>query len=488
MVQHGAKPPYEPEAILSLHTAFLAASPRATPPPTPWASIAIHGGVALLWLLLFLPAFFATGAWAWATGIVYVSYDTALLAFTAWHARTLLRPTTAPPGGIRPTLGVIIAARNEAGALPLTLAALLGGTDTPDLILIADDGSTDATAQLLAREYGLGPAPQRTLGPASPYEPRLRWLRLPQGGKARALNAAIELVTTDVVVTIDADTLVRPGAIGAMRAAFAEPGLVAATGVLIPVCGPSASGRLFGWFQRYEYVRNFLSRYAWMRLDGLLLISGAFGGFRRAALLEVGGFDPDCLVEDYELIHRLKRHAMLHGHRWSTRVLGDAVAITDAPSNIRAFLSQRRRWFGGFLQTQWWYRSMVGDARFGRLGTAMLPVKAFDTMQPIYGLTALMLLVGLLATGRAHILPAFIIITLAKIAIDLTFHLWSIGLYRRWTGEAPRGGAQAILASFVEPFSFQILRHTAAALGWVTALSGKQTWGVQTREAVVARA
>jgi len=474
---------------LSLQAAFLAASPRRSPPPTPWRSIVIHGGVGLLWLMLFFPALWATGVWAWATGIVYVSYDTALLAFTAWQARTLLRPAPASAGGPRPVLGVVIAARNEAGALPLTLAALLGGTDAPDLIVIADDGSTDTTADLLARRYGLAPSPLRTLSPPSPTEPRLRWLRLPHGGKARALNAALECVECEVLVTIDADTLVRPGAVAAMRAAFAaEPGLVAATGVLVPVCGPSASGRLFQWFQRYEYVRNFLSRYAWMRLGGLLLISGAFGGFRRAALLEVGGFDPDCLVEDYELIHRLKRHAMLHGHRWSTRVLGDAVAITDAPSNIRAFLSQRRRWFGGFLQTQWWYRSMVGDARFGRLGTAMLPVKAFDTMQPIYGLTALMLLVGLLATGRAHILPAFIIITLAKIAIDLTFHLWSIGLYRRWTGEAPRGGAQAILASFVEPFSFQILRHTAAALGWVTALSGKQTWGVQTREAVVARA
>ncbi len=473
---------------MSLQSAFLAASPRAAPPPTPWRAVAIHGGVALLWLLLFFPALLATGAWAWATGMVYVGYDTVLLAFTAWQARTLLRPTVAVPGGTRPTLGVIIAARNEAGALPLTLAALLAGGDTPELIVIADDGSVDGTAGYLAREYGLAPAPLRTLGPPSPLDPRVRWLRVPHGGKARALNVAIEMVETEVVVTIDADTLVRPGAIAAMRAAFADPGLVAATGVLIPVCGPSASGRVFGWFQRYEYVRNFLSRYAWMRLGGLLLISGAFGGFRREAIVEVGGFDPDCLVEDYELIHRLRRHAALHGRRWTTGVVGDAVAITDAPSNVRAFLSQRRRWFGGFLQTQWWYRSMVGDRRFGRLGTAMLPVKAFDTMQPIYGLAALVILIGLLTSGRAHVLTAFVAITLAKIAVDLAFHLWSIGLYRRWTGEAPRGGASAILASVIEPFTFQILRHIAAALGWVTALGGKQTWGVQKREVVVARA
>ncbi len=472
-------------SALSLAAAFAAASPRARPPRTPWRSVAIHGGVALLWMLLFIPALCATGGWAWATGIVYVSYDTALLAFTAWQARTLLRPSPPPSPGVRPTLGVVIAARNEAAALPATLAALLAGTDRPDLIVIADDGSTDGTAAWLGRDYGLAPPALGTLGPASPTQSRLRWLRLAQGGKARALNAAIQRIETDLMVTIDADTHVRPGALAAMRAAFAaEAALVAATGVLVPVCAPVGGGRLFGWFQRYEYVRNFLSRYAWMRAGGLLLISGAFGGFRRSALLEVGGFDPDCLVEDYELIHRLRRHAALRAKCWSTRVVGDAVALTDAPATVRAFLSQRRRWFGGFLQTQWWYRSMVGDRRFGALGVAMLPIKAFDTMQPIYGLAALAILVGLIMDGRAGVLLPVALITLGKIAIDLAFHLWSLRLYRRWTGETLRGGPSAVLASFVEPFSFQILRHVAAALGWVTALGGRATWGVQRPVAV----
>ena len=155
------------------------------------------------------------------------------------------------------------------------------------------------------------------------------------------------------------------------------------------------------WFQTYEYIRNFLSRSAWMRADGLLLISGAFAGYRRGAVLSVGGFDPGCLVEDYELIHRLRRSGVQRGLTWRTAVLGEARARTDAPATIPAFLRQRRRWFGGFLQTQWWYRDMVGDARYGRLGTLMLPVKAMDTLQPLYGLTAFALLLAYLATGPA---------------------------------------------------------------------------------------
>ena len=464
---------------MSLEAAFLANSPRRHPPPTPWRSIAIHGGVALLWVLLFLPVFLVRGPFAWSTGIVYVAYDTFLLGFTAWQARRLLRPVVPPTDGARPSLGVVIAARDEADVLPFTLAALLAGSDLPDAILIADDGSTDGTARWLTKEYGLDPPALGTLSAPARAETRLRWLRLPHGGKASALNAAIEHLDTDIVVTLDADTLVRPGALFAMRATFAgDAALVAATGVLIPVTAArTGSARLFGWFQRYEYVRNFLSRYAWMRADGLLLISGAFAGFRRAALVEVGGFDPDCLVEDYELIHRMRRHAALTGRRWTTWVVGGAVALTDAPATVPAFIAQRRRWFGGFLQTQWWYRSMVGDARFGQLGTWMLPVKAFDTLQPIYGLAALGILIGLLMAWRTDVLVAVGAITLIKIVIDVTFHLWSLGLYRRWTGEGERAGPSAVLASFIEPFSFQILRHAAALLGWVTALSGRHRWG-----------
>jgi cellulose synthase/poly-beta-1,6-N-acetylglucosamine synthase-like glycosyltransferase len=108
-------------------------------------------------------------------------------------------------------------------------------------------------------------------------------------------------------------------------------------------------------------MRNFIARFAWMRADSLLLISGAFASFKRDALVDVGGFDPQCLVEDYELIHRLRRYSVDHGLGWDVRVVGDARARTDAPDNLGSFLRQRRRWFAGFLQTQYWNRDMTGN-------------------------------------------------------------------------------------------------------------------------------
>jgi cellulose synthase/poly-beta-1,6-N-acetylglucosamine synthase-like glycosyltransferase len=467
----------------NLDKALRAASPRLSPVPTPWPSLLIHGGVALLWLALFARAFVVDGLFAWSTGLVYIGYDTLLLVFVFIQTLALLRPAAPPADAVRVSLGVIIAAHNEAAVLPTTLTAMAAQADPAELVVVADDGSTDGTAALLTAQYGLTPPPLGGLSEASPVYPALRWLRLPHGGKARALNAAMVGIDTEMVLTVDADTHLEPGALAAMRAAFtADPALVAATGVLTPVCGPSVSGRLFELFQTYEYIRNFLSRYAWMRLDSLLLISGAFAGFRRAAVVAVGGFDTECLVEDYELIHRLRRHATLNGLGWTTAVLGQARARTEAPGTVTAFLRQRRRWFGGFLQTQLWYRAMVGDRRYGWLGLAMLPVKAVDTLQPLYGLTAITLLLAYLVHGRfALAVPVFGVI-FAKIVIDFAFHLWSVVLYRRWVDADSRARLWvAVLASLVEPFTFQVLRHLGASWGWVVFLTGARSWGVQRR-------
>ena len=460
-------------------------SPRISPVPTPLISVLIHGGVMALWLVLFARAFFLHGVIAWSTGIAYVIYDTLLLIFVAWKSFSLMRPLPSVAASRpAPTLGVAIAAHNEVAVMSITLDALLGQTRAPTQIVIADDGSTDGTAALLAERYGLIDPGEGKLSEPSPSFPTVRWLRMPHGGKARALNAAIVLMTTETVMTVDADTLLEPDACAAMSHAFAVlPNLVVAAGLLSPVCSRTASGRFFQWFQTYEYIRNFISRYAWMRAHSLLLVSGAFACFRRDAILTVGGFDPDCLVEDYELIHRLRRYAIDRGLDWDVRVIGGARARTDAPSTLPSFLRQRRRWFAGFLQTQYWYRSMIGNRRYGLLGTLMLPVKAFDTVQPLYGLTAFFLLLAFLFGGHFAIVLPVLIIILGKIAIDLAFQFWSVHLYRRWSGDRTTSSfGMALLASILEPFSFQLLRHGGAALGWLYFLLRRSEWGTQHRE------
>jgi glycosyltransferase involved in cell wall biosynthesis len=473
----------------ALQRNFDQVSPRGRALATPWASRLIHLGAFGVLIAVLLGAFGAGGVWVWSVGLAYVGYDAALMLFTLWSSWPLRRAAASDHGAARAhTLGVIVAAHNEASVLPTTLTALLGQARPPEQIVIADDGSSDGTVALLQERYGLQAPPLGELSAPSHLYPSLHWLRLPHGGKARALNAAIVRMDVACVLTVDADTLLEPDALVAVDAAFhANPDLVAATGVLTPVCGPGLQGRLLQWFQRYEYVRNFMARYAWSRLDSLLLISGAFACFRRDAVEEVGGFDADCLVEDYELIHRLRRHAAQRGLPWSTTVIGAALGRTEAPSTVPAFVRQRRRWFGGFLQTQYWYRDMVGDALYGRIGTHLLPVKAMDALQPFFGLAGWMVLVIYGARGRLSVVGPVMLVIAAKTVLDLLFQVWVVHLYRRWTGQRRHGHlGQVWLLGVIEPFSFQLLRHVSAAWGWVLWLRGGMSWGRQQRVGLVA--
>jgi cellulose synthase/poly-beta-1,6-N-acetylglucosamine synthase-like glycosyltransferase len=465
----------------SLQQAFAAASPRITPRRMPVISLIIYLVVLASWAVLFGRSLWLSSIWAWSAGMVYIAYDTLLMLYVVWQTLPLARdaPFAVAATGARPSLAILIAAHNEAQSLPRVLAAVAAQTDIPDLIVIADDGSRDGTDVVLRDRYGIsipavGHSSTGHFGSA-----RLQWLRLPHRGKAASLNAAIVKADTDLVLTLDADTFLARDAIAEMRAAFAaDQALVAAGGILVPVCAPGVGGRLMQWFQTYEYIRNVISRFAWMRGNSLLLISGAFAGFRRDALLKVGGFDAACLVEDYELTHRMHRYATDHGLDWQLRIVGTSVASTDAPSNVMTFLRQRRRWFAGFLQTQYWNRDMTGNSRYGRVGMRMLPIKALDTLQPIYGLAAFMLLVALLVTGKTDIaVPVFGIIT-AKIFADFFVYLWTVHLYRRLTGGRTRTSfLSATLAAVIEPFSFQLLRHTGAAWGWIAFLRGADDWG-----------
>jgi hypothetical protein len=117
----------------------------------------------------------------------------------------------------------------------------------------------------------------------------------------------------------------------------------------------------------------------------------------------------------------------------------------------------------------------------------MLPVKAIDTMQPVYGLTAFVLLLGFVFGGHGAIVLSIFSVIGLKTAIDLAFYLWCVHLYRRWTGD--RSGSSlgmAMAAAIAEPFTFQLIRHAGATLGWLHFLRGKRSWGRQRRSGLVA--
>lgn len=449
-------------------------------------------GVWLLTSLVALVATFcisvcSTGRLGWTVGFLYIAYDTWLLSMMVRASRRAVRARLPAevPAAARPRVAVLIAARNEEPVILDTVEAVLRQDDPPEQLWVVDDGSTDGTLARLRERYSLDFCPEARVG-RSRMEPTLRVLTQPNSGKARSLNEALAASEGELVLTLDADTLLEPGAVGAVRRAFARQGeLTVACGAITPKCRRGLAGPAFQLYQTFEYLRSFLWRVAWASKRSLLLVSGAFAVFRRDALEAVGGFDPDSMVEDYEVMFRLHRRSVeVFGKPLEVRVLADARATTDAPARPRTFLRQRQRWFAGFIDTMFRHHDLVGDRRYGRLGTFHLYVKTLDTLLPIYGLCSTAALVFLLVRGKG--LPqAVLVLLIAKFLFDFGCHLYSLFLHQEWKVARVSPGLflRAALATLSEPFFFQILRQVGALLGWVAFLSGRIEWAPQRESA-----
>ena len=383
------------------------------------------------------------------------------------------------PAGPRPTLTVLICARNERLVLPECLRALAAQTEPADEIIVLDDGSSDDMVRWLTQEYAMTFTPHGTsaLGTSTRW-PALKVWSKPNSGKADSLNQGWKMALGEIVVTLDADTYIEPAALTAIRDGFVEdPALGIAGGVLVPICQRTSWASFFQFFQTFEYARGFLWRLTWMQYDMLVLISGAFAAYRRTVLEKAGGFDTTSWVEDYELTHRIYRDTYESGHPVTVKTLAGARGTTDAPAAVNTFLNQRRRWFAGFIATHFKYHDMVGNGRYGAMGRYMMCLKTLDLLLPIYALAAAVVLVCILSIR--HSLDIFIVkLIIAKLIFDLTLHAYSIILYQRWLGIplSRKLWLQSLGATLSEPFVFQIMRQLGAVFGWVAFLRRKIDW------------
>ncbi len=459
----------------------------------------LFGSVVAVLIFTLVASFAFTGIAAWSIGLVYIGYDSILLAFMVVSSQVAVnrqeRHNREPRSEIlkaspRPTLSVLICARNERLVLPECLRTLRAQSEPANEIVILDDGSSDNMVPWLTAEYALTfePCGVGQLG-RSVVWPALLVFTKPNSGKADSLNLGSKLTRAEIVVTLDADTFMEPPALAAIRDGFVEdPDLGVAGGVLIPVCQRTRWAGFFQFYQTFEYARGFLWRLTFMQYNMLVLISGAFAAYRRDVLEACGGFDTASWVEDYELTHRIYRDAYDAGKPITVKTLSGAKATTDAPAAVATFLNQRRRWFAGFIATHFKYHAMVGNPRYGAMGRYMLRLKTLDLLLPIYALAAVVVLLAILLVR--HSLDPFILkLIAAKLVYDLVLHAYSIVLFQRWLG-IPRTNKmwlQSLGATLTEPFVFQIMRQLGAVFGWLAFLRRKIDWMPQRPAEVVTR-
>jgi cellulose synthase/poly-beta-1,6-N-acetylglucosamine synthase-like glycosyltransferase len=245
----------------------------------------------------------------------------------------------------------------------------LATANYPDIsVLVVDDESTDGTAE------------------AVPQLGNVRIVRIPSSGKARALNTGIALATDDIIVMVDADTVVNPDAIDKLVQPFADPRVGAVAGNV--KVGNRKS--LLGKWQHIEYVIGFnLDRRLYDTFGCIPTVPGALGAFRREALQQVGGLSTGTLAEDTDLTLAIQQAG------WRVVYQESAVAYTEAPATARQLWRQRYRWSYGTMQALWKHR----HGRFGR--TRITFIALFSVLLPLLApLIDLMAVYGLFFLDR----------------------------------------------------------------------------------------
>ena len=321
---------------------------------------------------------------------------------------------------LAPKITILVPAYNEEVAIGEATSQLLSLTYPNLEVVVVNDGSRDGTMEQLQQTFSLSPVlpvfrkmvetkPVRQLY-RSPHDERLVVVDKDNGGKADALNAALNVASGDLVCAIDADTIVAPDALQQMVAPFLASRRTVAVGGTIRLVNNAtwkmnrvevlhAPRKPIVGAQAVEYARSFLvGRLAWNPIGGNIIISGAFGVFRRSSLVEVGGYEHASIGEDMELIVRLRRAAYERGEPARVEFTPDPVAFTEAPESIRTLARQRNRWFRGLLDVLMRHRRMMLNPRYGSAGMLAMPyflvVEAFAPIMEVVGLVTLGVLVA----------------------------------------------------------------------------------------------
>jgi cellulose synthase/poly-beta-1,6-N-acetylglucosamine synthase-like glycosyltransferase len=437
-----------------------------------------------------------------ATLLVLASFE--LRRYTARLSSSALRRALRSP--LAPPIAVLVPAYNEASGIADSVRSLLA-LDYPRIdVVVINDGSTDETLPRLIEVFDLRPVPQPT-PPFLPHRPvravyaprsRLRLLVIDKenGGKADSLNAGINFATCPLVCSVDADSILEQDALGKTALPFIEdPERTVATGGMVRIANGCQidHGRVteahlprssFAMFQVIEYLRAFFgTRAGWTAINALLIVSGAFGMFRRDAVIAVGGYRTDTVGEDMELVVRLHRTCRAARRPYRIVYVADPVCWTEAPESARILRRQRRRWQRGSLETLLFHRGMMLNPRYRGVGLIALPaLLLFEIIGPVlelsgYVVTAVGLLLGLISPA------AFLLFLALAVLYGLILTLGAAVLEEATANPHPAWSSlgRILIYAVAESFGYRQLGHLWRIEG-LWQLVRKSEWGAMERK------
>lgn len=295
-----------------------------------------------------------------------------------------------------PPISILVPCYNEETTIVDTVRSLLNLQYAEHEVIVINDGSNDESLERLRLAYNLVEAdiiferkltcePIKNIYISSSYHNIIVVDKL-NGGKADALNAGLNISNYPLVTSIDADSILEQNSLIRVARPFIEnPDEVVAAGGIIRISNGCTfkdglldsvglSDNALSSLQTVEYLRAFLSgRIGWSVVNGLLIVSGAFGIFKKDLMIEIGGYRTNTIGEDMEVIikfHKLMRHKK---KKYKIEFIPDPVCWTQGPEDLKSLRGQRIRWHRGLIDSLLLHRDMFLNPKYGFLGLVVVP-------------------------------------------------------------------------------------------------------------------
>ncbi|HME10691.1 MAG TPA: glycosyltransferase [Bryobacteraceae bacterium] len=436
------------------------------------------------------------------TVIAYFSLRKHHVHFTPVEQDALMRSP------LLPALSLIVPAYNESATCRESVGGMLR-LDYPNYeVVVVNDGSKDNTLQVLIEEFHLyksAQVPSGTLATkpvkqvyqsADPV--RLVVIDKVNGGKADAINVGLNAATSPLVMVVDSDSLIESsGLLNLVKAYLEDPERIIAVGGTVRAVNDCdvEHGRVktirtskshLANFQSVEYLRAFLGgRVGFSMMNCLLIISGAFGLFRRDAVLEAGGFDHDTIGEDMELVVRMHRLWLEKKKPYRIAYVAAPVCWTEVPDSLKILHRQRKRWQRGTVESLWRHRIMLFNPKYGVVGMFAFPYFAiFEMLGPAveflgYFLTILGLVFRIIAPPIAILFfSVSVMFGILLSTSGVVLEEFTVCRYPNW-----QHTHRLFFSAIAENFGFRQLLTFWRVQGLIEAIKGKKGgWGAMERK------
>jgi cellulose synthase/poly-beta-1,6-N-acetylglucosamine synthase-like glycosyltransferase len=353
---------------------------------------------------------------------------------------------------LAPSISIIAPAYNEGKTIIDNIRSLMSLHYNDFQVIIVNDGSKDDTMQKMINAYDLEvitPIYEEKIATKkikAIYKSRnkafgkLMVIDKENGGKADALNSGINLSHNDYICVVDVDSVLEEDALLIMAKPFleeTEKTIIASGGVIrIANSCKIEDGKIIEVnlpdsflprVQVLEYTRAFLmGRMAWSRLNGLLLVSGAFGMFKRDIVIKVGGYNTELVGEDMELIVRMRRYMAESKQKYQVIYIPDPLCWTEAPTTLKVLGRQRDRWTRGTMESLFIHFRLFFNPRYKSLGLLGHPYWfLFEWLAPIIEIIGITYFLFMAVLGAPN-WPFFFLLLGVTYLFAITLTHWSI--------------------------------------------------------------